>query len=244
MPLCDHVRPGSPHRVDWPTEVHAPILIEIVKSGVREWLASADASVVHEKVDSPEMLDGHRDQVTAALRGGNIAVIRDCLASARPNEVGHLFRYRGVLPRPRYVGPQVVHHNPGAAFGEKFNVCPSQPAACPSHDRDLPLQRNSFGHLAILLRQDSTSRVSISWPIPDVSPRTPSGRKRLISDHRYAVATSTSTLIAVLCKCCLLAQMRSADWVRKCLLFGVDRTYRGHHETDANGLADITPANP
>jgi hypothetical protein len=33
--------------------------------------------------------------------------------------------------------------------------------------------------------------------------------------------------------CPLLAQMRSADRVRKCLLFGVDRTYRGHHETDA-----------
>jgi hypothetical protein len=62
--------------------VHAPILIEIVKGGVLEWLASADAGVVHEKVDSPEMLDGHRDQVTAALRGGNIAVIRDYLASA------------------------------------------------------------------------------------------------------------------------------------------------------------------
>jgi hypothetical protein len=31
----------------------------------------------------------------------------------------------------------------------------------------------------------------------------------------------------------LLAQMRSAERVRKCLLFGVDRTYRGHHETDA-----------
>src|SRR5882757_5210512 len=30
-----------------------------------------------------------------------------------------------------------------------------------------------------------------------------------------------------------LAQMRNADRVRKCLLFGVDRTYRGHHETDA-----------
>jgi hypothetical protein len=28
-------------------------------------------------------------------------------------------------------------------------------------------------------------------------------------------------------------QMRSADRVRKCLLFGVDRTYRRHHETDA-----------
>jgi len=27
--------------------------------------------------------------------------------------------------------------------------------------------------------------------------------------------------------------MRSAERVRKCLLFGVDRTYRGHHETDA-----------
>jgi hypothetical protein len=27
--------------------------------------------------------------------------------------------------------------------------------------------------------------------------------------------------------------MRSADLVRKCLLFGVDRTHRGHHETDA-----------
>jgi hypothetical protein len=30
----------------------------------------------------------------------------------------------------------------------------------------------------------------------------------------------------------LLAQMRSADRVRKCLLFEVDRTYRGHHETE------------
>jgi hypothetical protein len=31
----------------------------------------------------------------------------------------------------------------------------------------------------------------------------------------------------------LVAQMRSADRVRKCLLFGVDRTYDGHHQTDA-----------
>jgi hypothetical protein len=31
----------------------------------------------------------------------------------------------------------------------------------------------------------------------------------------------------------LLAQMRSADRLQKCLLFGVDRTYLGHHETDA-----------
>jgi hypothetical protein len=30
-----------------------------------------------------------------------------------------------------------------------------------------------------------------------------------------------------------MAQMRSADRVQKCLLFGVDRTYRGHLETDA-----------
>jgi hypothetical protein len=43
-----------------------------------------------------------------------------------------------------------------------------------------------------------------------------------------------------------LAQMRSADRVRKYLLFGVDRTYRGYHEADAfdpkqtwgNGLLD------
>jgi hypothetical protein len=34
-------------------------------------------------------------------------------------------------------------------------------------------------------------------------------------------------------ECLLLAQMRSADRVRKCLLIGVDRTYGGHHETDA-----------
>jgi len=27
--------------------------------------------------------------------------------------------------------------------------------------------------------------------------------------------------------------MRSADRARQCLLFGVDRTYRGHRETDA-----------
>jgi hypothetical protein len=31
----------------------------------------------------------------------------------------------------------------------------------------------------------------------------------------------------------LLAQMRSGDGARQCLMFGVDRTYRGHHETDA-----------
>jgi hypothetical protein len=38
----------------------------------------------------------------------------------------------------------------------------------------------------------------------------------------------------------LLALMRSADWVRKCLLFGVDRTYDGHHQTDATDpKADI-----
>src|SRR5580704_2021119 len=30
----------------------------------------------------------------------------------------------------------------------------------------------------------------------------------------------------------LLAQMRNDERVRKCLLLGVDRTYRGHHETD------------
>jgi hypothetical protein len=32
-----------------------------------------------------------------------------------------------------------------------------------------------------------------------------------------------------------LAQMRSADRARQCLLFGVDRTYRRHHETGAFG---------
>jgi hypothetical protein len=33
--------------------------------------------------------------------------------------------------------------------------------------------------------------------------------------------------------CLFLAQMRSADRVRRCRLFGVDRTYRRHRETDA-----------
>src|SRR5438270_8770764 len=146
------MRPDGLHGVDGPAEVDAQIVIEIVKGGVLEWLASADTSVVHEQVDSPEVLDGHRDQVTATFRGGNVAVIRDRLASTCPNEVGHLFRYRGVLPEPRYVGPQVVHHDPGTAFGEKFDVCPPQRAACPSHNRDLPLQRNSFSHLATLPR--------------------------------------------------------------------------------------------
>src|SRR4029434_1958314 len=99
--------------------MHAQIAIEIVEGGVLEELASADTSVVHEKVYSAEMLDGRRDQVTATFRAGDIAVIRDCLASTRPNKVGHLFRYRGVLPEPRYVGPQVVHHDPGPALARK-----------------------------------------------------------------------------------------------------------------------------
>src|SRR5262249_50396584 len=107
--LCDHMGPGSLHRVDRPAEVHPPIVIEIVKGGVLEQLASADTRVVHEEVYSPETLDGGRDQVTATFRGGNIAVIRDCLAAAGSNEIGHLFRDRGILAEPRYVGPQVVH---------------------------------------------------------------------------------------------------------------------------------------
>src|SRR5438067_1017815 len=145
------MRPDGLNRVDRPAEVDAPIVIEIVNGGVLEWLASADTSVVHEQVDSPEVLDGRRYQVTATFRGGNVAVIRDRLASTCPNEVSHLFRDRGVLPEPRYVGPQVVHHDPGTAFGEKFDVCPPQPAACASHNRDLALQRNSFCHLGILV---------------------------------------------------------------------------------------------
>src|SRR5499433_63203 len=145
------MRPGSLHRVHRPAEVHAPIVIEIVKGGVLEELASADTSVVHEEVYSPEMLDGRRDQVTATFRGGNIAVIRDCLASTGSNAIGHLFRDRGILPEPRYLGPQVVHNDPGAAFGEKFDVCPPKPATCAGYNCDPSLQRNSFCHLAILL---------------------------------------------------------------------------------------------
>src|SRR5437588_5451915 len=101
------MRPDGLHGVDGPAEVDAPIVIEIVKGGVLEWLASADTSVVHEQVDSPEVLDGRRDQVTATLGRGHVAVIRDCLASTRPNEVGHLLRAPVVLPEPRYVSPQV-----------------------------------------------------------------------------------------------------------------------------------------
>src|SRR5436189_2624693 len=141
--------PDGLNRVDRSAEVDAPIVIEIVKGGVLEELASTDTSVVHEQVDSPEVLDGRRDHVTATLRGGNVAVIRGRLASACPNEVGHLFRDRGVLPEPRYVGPQVVHDDPGTACGEKLDVCPPQPAACPSHNRDLSIQRDSFSHLAL-----------------------------------------------------------------------------------------------
>src|SRR5438309_21660 len=140
------MRPDGLHGVDGPAEVDAPIVIEIVKGGVLDWLASADTSVVHEQVDSPEVLDGRHDQVTATLGGGNVAVTRDCLASTCPNEIGHPFREPGVLPEPRYVSPQVVHHDPGAAIGEKFDVRPPQPAACPCHNRDLSIQRDSFSH--------------------------------------------------------------------------------------------------
>src|SRR5438105_13274999 len=147
------MRPGSLHRVNGPAEVHAPIVIEILKGGVLEKLASADASVVHEQVDPPEALEGRRQQGTATFRGGNVSVMRDCFASTCPNEVCHLFREPGVLPEPRYVRAQVVHHDPGTAFGEKFDVRPAQPAACPCHNRDLSIQRDSFSHLALLLGQ-------------------------------------------------------------------------------------------
>jgi hypothetical protein len=38
-----------------------------------------------------------------------------------------------------------------------------------------------------------------------------------------------------------MAQTRSVDRIRKCLLFGVGRTYDGHHQTDATDPeADIS----
>src|SRR5215472_3158695 len=113
------MRPGSPDSVHRAAEVDAPIVIEIVEGGVFEQLAPTDTSVVHEHVYSAELRDGHRDQVAATLRRGNVAVVGDCLASTRPNEVGHLFRDGGVLPEPGYVGPEVVHHDAGTALGEK-----------------------------------------------------------------------------------------------------------------------------
>src|SRR5215831_13476111 len=118
VPLGNHMWPGGLHGVNGPAEVHAPIVIEILEGGVLEELAPADTSVVHEEVDSPEMLDGCRDQVMATFRDGNVTVIRDCLASTGPDEVGQLFRERGVLPGPRYVSPQVVDYDPRTAFGE------------------------------------------------------------------------------------------------------------------------------
>src|SRR5262245_1340454 len=55
------MRPGGLYRVDEAAEADAPIVIEVVKGGVLEWLPSADARVVHEQVDSPDVLDGRRD---------------------------------------------------------------------------------------------------------------------------------------------------------------------------------------
>src|SRR5207237_10328999 len=91
-------------------------------------------------------------QLTATYRGRNIATIRRCPDVPWPNEAGHLFRDRGGLPEPRHAGTQVLHHDAGTAFGEKFGICPPQPAACPSNNRDLPRQRNSLSHLAIPFR--------------------------------------------------------------------------------------------
>ena len=118
MPLCDHVRPGSLHRVNRPTEVHAPILIKIIKGGVLEWLASADTGVVREKVDSPEMLDGHRDQVTAALRGGNITVIaiasppRDRMRSATSSAIPESFPNPDTLVPRSFTTTRAPRNNP------------------------------------------------------------------------------------------------------------------------------------
>ena len=47
-----------------------------------------------------------------------------------------------------------------------------------------------------------------------------------VSTSRYGIGLGLRVLVA---------QMRSADRVRRCLLLGEDRTYRGHHETDAFG---------
>ena len=60
-------------------------------------------------------------------------------------------------------------------------------------------------------------------------PRKQSKRSRS-SSKRCSSSTDQATT-----GCQRLAQLRIADRVRKSLLLGVDRTYDGHHKTDANG---------
>jgi hypothetical protein len=58
-------------------------------------------------------------------------------------------------------------------------------------------------------------------------------RENLVHALDVTIIPEKPTVSLATSRCLHLAQMRSADRVWKCRLFGVDRTYRGHHETDA-----------
>src|SRR5437868_10424120 len=98
------------------------------------------------------MLDGRRDQVAATIRTGDIAFIRDGLASTRPNEVGDLFRYRGVLPEPRYIGPRsfTTTRAPRSARSSTYarpspRPAPVTTATFPSNEIRSVISLSSFG---------------------------------------------------------------------------------------------------
>jgi hypothetical protein len=69
----------------------------------------------------------------------------------------------------------------------------------------------------------------VDLPMKGVGPRRRLALRREGSGKERS--TSFGRGSASLCR--LLAQMRSADRARQCLMFGVDRTYRGHHETES-----------
>jgi hypothetical protein len=70
------------------------------------------------------------------------------------------------FPNPDTSVPRSFHHDSSTAFGKKFDVCPPEPAACASHNRDLPLKRDSFSHLL----QSSDSDAALRQRRVDATP--------------------------------------------------------------------------
>jgi len=128
-------RPGSFHRVNGPPRC-TRILIKIIKgwrprmAGFRRYQRCSTESRFSRNAGWSSR-SGH-----AALRGGNITALAIALAPRDRNEAATSSAIPEVLPNPDTLVPG-RHHARAPRSARSSHVRPPQPAACPSHNRDL-----------------------------------------------------------------------------------------------------------
>ena len=99
-----------------------------------------DPGVVHQDVETPELVERQLSQLFAALEARDVAVVRDGLAPLGDDLVGHLARRSLVAPGPVGRAPEVVHDHGRSLSRERERLFAADPATGPGDNGDFPFQ--------------------------------------------------------------------------------------------------------